>query len=157
MEGLAVNELEFYKSVSLKKLQEIDERLMEIEEEYILPPHQYIDEETGLIFTSASSVEDAVIYKIQMEQMLMKSRERILERRSRIARAFNQLDAHEQEVLGMVYFDDLDYSLAVIGRLLGYRRVESFKRKIRQTLLKFYRTILHEKIDIRNTKITSRR
>ncbi|PCH29346.1 hypothetical protein [Campylobacter sp. 1] len=154
MEQLAVIELEFYKNRD-QSLQAIESRLEEIEEDYLVMPHTYPDEESGTMRVQAGSVEDAVIWKMEMEEVLVKAKNRITNRCNRIVRAFNKLDDDEQEVLGMVYLDDVDYSLAVKGRLLGYPNVEPFKRKIRQTLLKFYRFILQQKKVIRDEKMAA--
>jgi hypothetical protein len=147
-EELAVSELEFYKNMN-HNLQAIDTRLQEIEEEYLVIPHTYPDEESGRMAINAWGVENAVIWKIETEESLLKAKERIAKRCSRIARAFNHLSGEDQEIIGLVYLDDVDYTLGVKGRLLGYSTVHSFKRAIRCALLRFYRSIIREKIAIR--------
>lgn len=148
-EELAVLELEFYKNMH-KNLQAIDSRLQEIEEEYLVFPHTYFDEEQGRLLTMGRNFEDMVLWKIEAEENLVKAKERIIKRCNRVVKAFNQLEGYEQEILDMVYLDNAEYSLAVKGRLLGYRQLKPFERAIRRVLLKFYRFILREKIAIRN-------
>jgi hypothetical protein len=150
-EELAVLELEFYKNMN-NNLQAIETRLLEIEEEYLIFPHVHFDEEQGQLYKRGRSVEDAVIWKIDAEESLFKMRERIIKRCNRVARAYNQLSEGDQNILDLVYLDDVEYTLGVKCRLLGFKEVGSFKRATRQALLNFYRFITKEKAAIRQAK-----
>lgn len=143
-EEVAVFELEFYKNM-YKNLHAIETRLQEIEEEYLIFPHTYYDDELGRVFTKSSNVEDSVIWKIEAEESLLKAKERVVKRCNRVARAYNQLSGEDQDILDIMYLDDVDYSFGVKGRMLGYQDITTFKRAIRRALLKFYRFIVQEK------------
>lgn len=141
-EKLAVLQLEHYKD-SHKKLQTIEIRLQEINEEYIDPPHLYIEEETGLSMVLYSSVEDQVIWKMEAEEGLIKAKQRIIERCSLIIQAINQLDHAEQEALILTYLDDMDSMY--MQWLLTHVDMEPIRKRVRLSLIKFYRYIRQHK------------
>jgi hypothetical protein len=150
VDELAVIELEFYKNRN-QHLQDIENRLEEIDEDYLQPSYTYYDSDEGRMRVVSRSVEDAVIWKIEAEEALVKTKERVIKRCNRIVKAFNQLDQEEQTLLAITYLDDGN-----IQKLLSYREMAETKRKVRQALLKFYRGILQQKRDKRNEKMVGK-
>jgi hypothetical protein len=150
MEELAVLELEFYKNRN-EHLQDIDTRLREIEEDYVQVSHTDYDEDLGLLRIKSVRVDDAVIWKIETEEALVKARDRTIKRCNRIAKVFNQLDKEEQEILWITYLDNGN-----MQRLLSNNQMGEYKRKVRQALLNFYRGILQQKKEKRDEKIADK-
>lgn len=150
-ENLAINELEFYKN-RYENLQKIKDSIEELEERFYHFPVSYVNDDLGKICVSGASVENQVIRKVDTENALKNMAQRIYTRCNRIESALLKLEEDEREIIDYVYIDDCPLSFAKIGHILGYRSAKEFNRKVRQSLMKFYRFILIQKMTVRQEK-----
>jgi hypothetical protein len=135
-------EIDYYLSVKNHENELLDRYY---ESQLISIPSTLFLENEGIMCIRGRSVEDQVIYKLEMKERIEGLLNQVIKRINRLSSSFKHLTKDEMHLISIYYLEDSDLSDKQMAKTLGYLTTNEFLKKKNLALKKLYRWYVQDR------------